>query len=169
MRRKLLAANIIGISLLLFPFLFGGCSSPYVKKPVPKHMVGDFLVDKIEVDKLVSVHSSAATEKIKDAIRAKLNKRPGGSQVVNMKVTIEKWQTPDNQIGGTTFSKLIGTVSEVRGLVKIIAPQDDSVIAEYRAVATFKEGGVLSGTFSIVNVEGKLLSDFAYFVLDQIY
>ncbi len=169
MRWKFIATNFFGIILLLFPFLFGGCSNPYVKKPVPKHMVGNFLVDKIEVDKLVSVHSSAATEKIKNAIRTKLNKRSSGSQVVNMKVTIEKWQTPDNQIGGETFSKLLGTISEVRGLVKIIDPQDNSVIAEYRAVATYKEGGVLSGTFSVVNVEGRLLSDFAYFVLDQIY
>ena len=86
-----------------------------------------------------------------------------------MKVTIEKWRAPENQTGGKFASKLVGTSSEIVGLVKIINPQDNSIIAEYRSMATYKEGGLLSGTTSFVNVEGKLLSDFAYFVVGQLY
>lgn len=158
-----------GLGMLLITLLLSACASNKIK-PIPKDLIGNATVKNVEVVTLDSVKSDTLVDSVRKAITDEANNNLKGNRPINIKVSLDKWVTPEQMVGGSFTGKLLGSNTELNGIVDIIDPGTGDVIAKYSIYASHKEGGLLGATttISVVNVEKAVISKFASFTIDEL-
>ncbi len=143
-----------------------GCSSPLIKKPLPKELVGKLNVEKITVDKTPGVKSLQITNLVKAELVKKTREDLNKGQNAEMHVLIHKYSGPDTTLGGVGASRFLGGRYVIRARIKVIDPADKSVIAEYDAIGKYTRS-LMSVDLSHGPFE-RLVGDFAHWAVDPL-
>lgn len=154
--------------VVLLALAVAGCASPLIKKPLPENLQGKLNIQKVHVEKIPGINSVRIVGVVRTALSEKVREKLSTGKNAEMHVVIEKYQGPETQVGGSRLARLSGSTSKIQALIKIIDPADETVLSEYRAVADYKTGGLLTGTVSFHDTYQGLMYKFTHFALDPI-
>ena len=135
---------------------------------MPSDLRGKIQIADVQVEKHSRVNSPEITAVLQQALVEEVGRIRKGDQAMNLVVLIESYQGPEDQIGGTWLSKVVGVKSHLRGRVSIVDPETGSVVAEFRPFAEYDGQGLAAGTINFTPVQSFLVDMFTASVVGEL-
>jgi len=137
--------------------------------PIEKSLLGNSTLGTVAITKESSIKSKDIVAKLKSAIEKQAAEKLKGSKVVNLKIDIKTWQSPDDMVGGAAMGKLIGSGTRLDGVVTV-TNKKGTVLGKYKILSTHNESGLLGDTqtFSFVDVKDHVVEKFAMFTVYEL-
>lgn len=153
----------------LVALLLSACGSNIIK-PIPKDVIGNATVRRVDVGTQGSVRSETIASKVKGAVEKQAQKDLKGNRQIDLKISLDRWVGSEHIVGGSVTSKLLGSKTELNGTIDILDAKTGELLGKYTIAAKHEEGGLLSAqrTISLVDTDSAVIEKFALYTIHHL-